>query len=175
MISEPISVTLLVCEVFERLKVPYLIGGSFASTVHGEVRTTLDSDVVAELNPQLIAQFIQELGTAFYADEGIIREAIARRGCFNVIHLQTMFKVDVFIPKARAFDREEMKRRTRHVVLTDPERIAYIATAEDTILAKLERRHPWRQNYGIQMLVLARLFASSRPTRFVTIRDLSFA
>ncbi|NOZ50823.1 MAG: hypothetical protein GXP37_12380, partial [Chloroflexi bacterium] len=52
MTSEPIAVTLLVIEALEALDVPYFVGGSLASALHGEPRATLDSDLVADLRPQ---------------------------------------------------------------------------------------------------------------------------
>jgi len=144
MIPEPITVTLLVTEVLERLGVAYMVGGSFASTVHGEMRTTLDSDLVADLRLEHVEPLAKALEMAFYVDEETIREAIHLRGSFNLIHLSTMFKVDVFIPKHRAYDQEQMKRRTRYVVATDPDRAVYVTTAEDIILAKME----WYQRSG---------------------------
>ena len=49
-----------------------------------------------------------------------------------------MFKVDVFIAKPRAFDRSQLARRQLHLLSEDPERRAYVATAEDIVLSKLE-------------------------------------
>ena len=142
--SEPVAVTLLVIQAMETLDVPYLIGGSLASAVHGVVRTTLDTDLVADLSPEHAAPLARALGDAFYADASAIQDAIRRRSSFNLIHLETMFKVDVFIPKQRAFDREQFERRTEQVIATDPRRTAYVASAEDIILAKLE----WYQMGG---------------------------
>jgi hypothetical protein len=142
--SEPVAVTLLVIEALEALGVPYLIGGSLASAVHGVVRATLDVDLVADLRPEHVARFVQSLGNAFYADLDAIHDAIRRRSSFNLIHLETMFKVDVFIPKQRPFDQVQLTRRTQQLVATDPERTAYVASAEDTVLAKLE----WYQMGG---------------------------
>lgn len=165
MIPEPIAVTLLVIEVLEQLDVPYLIGGSFASTVHGELRTTLDTDLVADLRAEHVAPFVQALEAAFYVDAGMIQDAIVRQGSFNLIHLDTMFKVDVFIPKSRAFDREQLRRRARYVVTTEPECTAYVATAEDIILAKLEwyrqggdiSERQWRDVLGVLQVQAERL------------------
>jgi hypothetical protein len=56
-----------------------------------------------------------------------------------VIHLETMFKVDVFVAKPRAFDRSQLARRQLHLLSEDPERYAYVTSAEDIILSKLER------------------------------------
>lgn len=142
--SEPVAVTLLVIEALEALGVPYLIGGSLASAVHGVVRATLDVDLVADLRPEHVARFVQSLGIAFYADLDAIHDAIRRRRSFNLIHLETMFKVDVFIPKQRPFDQVQLTRRTQQLVATDPERTAYVASAEDIVLVKLE----WYQMGG---------------------------
>jgi len=136
--AEPLAVTLLVIDALERLGVPYLIGGSLASAVHGVARATLDADVVADLRPEHAAPLARALDEAFYVDVEAIRDAVRRRSSFNVIHLETMFKVDVFVSRRRPFDRAQFERRQAQVVATDPEREAYVASAEDTVLTKLE-------------------------------------
>jgi len=135
---EAVQVTRLVTGVLDELSVRYVIGGSLASIIHGMSRTTLDIDIVAEIRPHQVASFIAGLQDAFYMDEQTIRKAIEHQSRFNLIHLTTMFKVDIFIPKERPFDQAQLARRQAHKVATDPERTAYVASAEDTILAKLE-------------------------------------
>lgn len=66
MANEPALVTTIVTRVLEKLNVRYLIGGSLASTLYGMVRTTQDSDIVAELKPEQIESFIIELKNEFY-------------------------------------------------------------------------------------------------------------
>ena len=139
MLSEPVAVTLSVIEALEALGVPYLIGGSLASAVHGVARATVDTDLVADLRPEHAEPLAQALCDAFYVDAESIQDAIHRRSSFNVIHLETMFKVDVFVRKRRPFDQAQFERRQAQVVATDPERTAYVASPEDTVLAKLER------------------------------------
>ena len=138
MLSEPVAVTLSVIEALEALDVPYLIGGSLASAIHGVARATVDTDLVADLRPEHAAPLAQALSDAFYVDVESIQDAIRRRSSFNVIHLETMFKVDVFARKRRPFDRAQFERRAAQVVATDPERTAYVASPEDTVLTKLE-------------------------------------
>jgi len=138
MLPEPIAVTLLVIEALEALDVPYLIGGSLASAVHGVARATVDTDLVADLRLEHADPLAQALGDAFYVDAESIRDAVRRRGSFNLIHLETMFKVDVFVRKQRPFDQAQFERRVAQVVATDPERTAYVASPEDIVLAKLE-------------------------------------
>ena len=136
--NEALTVTLDVINVLEQLKVPYLIGGSLASTLHGFSRTTLDSDLVADIRPEHVPMLVQQLGASYYISDTAMYDAIRHRSSFNLIHLTTMFKVDIFLPKARQFDRDQMRQRRQYVVATDPERTAYVASPEDTILAKLE-------------------------------------
>jgi hypothetical protein len=138
MLSEPVAVTLSVIEALDTLGVPYLIGGSLASAVHGVARATVDTDLVADLRPEHAEPLAQTLRDAFYVDAESIQDAIRRRSSFNVIHLETMFKVDVFVRKQRPFDQAQFERRQAQVVATDPERTAYIASPEDTVLTKLE-------------------------------------
>jgi len=136
--AEPLAVTLLVTDALEQVGAPYVIGGSFASTIHGVVRSTLDTDIVADLSLEQARPFADLLSGAFYLDLDTIRHAIRIRGSLNLIHLATMFKVDVFIPKGRPFDRQQLARRQPWPVDPDSGRVIYVATAEDTILAKLE-------------------------------------
>jgi len=138
MTNEPVQVTMLVIHALEKLHIPYVICGSLASAVHGVMRATMDTDIVADLGEEHAQPLADALGGTFYADVEMIRDAIEHRGSFNLIHLETMFKVDVFIPKQREFDRLQLQRRTAQVIATDPEEVAFVASAEDTILAKLE-------------------------------------
>jgi hypothetical protein len=138
MLTEQIAVTMIVADALDALGVPYAIGGSFASALHGVMRATMDADMVADLRLEHAEPLAQALGDAFYADAEMMRDAVRRHRSFNVIHLETMFKVDVFVAKPRAFDRSQLARRQLHLLSEDPERRAYVATAEDIVLSKLE-------------------------------------
>jgi hypothetical protein len=137
MLSEQVAVTLQVTKVLERLGVIYVIGGSMASTAHGRIRTTMDVDIVADLQPDHISPLVQALGGTFYVDQEVAQNAVKRHSTFNLIHLETMFKVDIFIPKDRPFDRQQLARREQQIIGTEPDQTAYIASAEDIILAML--------------------------------------
>ncbi|MCL6430880.1 MAG: hypothetical protein K6V36_08460 [Anaerolineae bacterium] len=157
MTSSPMDVAGLVIDVLKALDVPYMIGGSLASAVHGVARSTLDVDLVAALCPEHAEALVRALGNAFYADLDAIRTAIASRTSFNLIHLETMIKVDVFVLKGRPYDHAQFARRTEQVVAMSPERRAWVASAEDTILSKLEwyrlggevSERQWRDVLGI--------------------------
>ena len=128
-----------VAETLEKLGVRYHIGGSVASSVHGIARATLDVDLVADLKLKDVKAFAELLSETFYVDEKMIEDAIRRRSSFNVVHLATMIKIDVFILKTREYDRHAFERM---VVDTLEEREHardfYLSSPEDTILNKLE-------------------------------------
>lgn len=136
--NEPVEVTLKVTDVFEKLGVAYLIGGSLASTLHGMIRTTQDSDIVAGMRMEHLKPFVLALQDEFYLDEEMIADSIKRHASFNIIHRESMFKVDVFIPQSSPFLQSQLARAQRQTFTFDSEVSAKFASPEDTILSKLE-------------------------------------
>lgn len=136
-LPEPFQITQRVVEVFERLQIPYLVGGSLASSLHGIPRTTQDADLVADIQPEQIEPIVKTLEEGFYVSENAIREAIDHHSSFNVIHLETMFKVDIFILGNDPASQEEMRRREKYQISEHPPQALFLASAEDTILHKL--------------------------------------
>jgi hypothetical protein len=136
--SEIFRVTRLLVAALEAAGVRYFLGGSVASALYGEARSTRDIDLVAAMSPHHVAPFLGTLGDAFYADATTIGAAVAARGNFNVIHLDTMVKADIFIFKADAFGRSQFTRRTPRQLHPDDPTSIYVASAEDTVLAKLQ-------------------------------------
>ena len=155
--NEPIEVTLKVTNVFEKLGIPYLVAGSLASTLYGMVRTTQDSDVVAEMRLEHLQPFVLALQDEFYLDDEMIAESIQHNSSFNMIHRESMFKVDVFIPHPRPFLQSQLTRAQRQTFTFDAEISAQFASPEDTILAKLEwyrmggevSERQWRDILGV--------------------------
>ncbi|HET9589913.1 MAG TPA: hypothetical protein VFO91_14100 [Anaerolineales bacterium] len=136
--NEPIEVTLKVTDVLEKHGIPYLIAGSLASTLYGMVRTTQDSDIVADMRLEHLQPFVLALQDEFYIDEEMIAESIQHNSSFNIIHRETMFKVDVFIPRPRPFLQAQLDRAQRQSFSLESEVSAKFASPEDTILSKLE-------------------------------------
>jgi hypothetical protein len=157
MLPDPIAVTTKVTTVLENLNVPYFICGSLASTFHGMIRTTQDSDLAAILGKHHVMPFIEALDGEFFIDAEMVKEAIRRRGSFNIIHRESMFKVDIFIPTMRGFEESQFERAAEQILSEKPQVQARIATAEDTLLAKLEwyllgnevSERQWRDVIGI--------------------------
>ena len=137
MMTDPLHVALRVIGVFEQLKIPYLIGGSLASSAHGIPRSTQDIDLVADMGEDHVGPFVESLQGEFYVDELLIRRAIRRKSSFNLIHSETSFKVDVFIFKDSPFARSEMARRRAERLSPETAQELYLASPEDIVLEKL--------------------------------------
>lgn len=121
----------------EKLGVRWFLGGSLASSIHGVPRATFDADIMADIRPQHVRPFLRALGDAWYADENAIQEAIRDRSSFNLIHLDTAMKVDVFLPKLRRFDGGEFAR-SQCIKLEGTDFEARVCCPEDIVIAKLE-------------------------------------
>ena len=137
-LPEPIAVTLIVIDLLDQLNIPYVVGGSLASAQHGKARSTFDSDLVVRLNESHVPALIAQLQTAFYADEQMALNAVRRKSSFNLIHLETMFKVDMFVAKDDRFDRAQIERRVGRIVAKNSDRVIFVLSPEDIILAKLK-------------------------------------
>jgi len=157
-LPEPIAVASLVADSLNRIGVLYVIGGSFASSVHGEPRSTNDIDMVADMREVDIGSFIDAIGAEWYVSRGAIVEAVRAGGAFNVIHMSTAVKVDIFVAGSDPFDRARLQRRMPVAFSSGTNSTTlFVDTAEDTILRKLEwyRRgeesseRQWRDVAGI--------------------------
>lgn len=134
---EPLQITLKVTTAFEQLGIQYFVGGSLASSVFGLVRATMDADLIADIHPEQIALLVNVLKNEFYIDAEMILDAVLHSSSFNLIHLESMFKVDVFVLKQQPFDLAQMKRRVPLIIEETNPSPVYFSTAEDMILAKL--------------------------------------
>jgi hypothetical protein len=127
-----------VVAAFDTLAVEYLVGGSVASSVFGEPRQTLDADLIARLLGRHAKPLVEKLSQEFYADLPAIETAIQTQGSFNLIHLETVTKVDVFVRWRDPFGQSQFARRQRKTVGQASPLELFFASAEDTVLAKLE-------------------------------------
>ena len=136
--DENLAVTLAIAEVLDKLEVRWFLGGSLASSVHGIPRATLDADIVADLRVHQVEPLLRALGEDWYVEEHSVRQAIADRSCFNLIHFGTAMKIDVFVPKLRRFDGGQFSRAKRTPVAEGSTIEVPVCSAEDIVLAKLE-------------------------------------
>lgn len=125
-------------DAFEQLGIAYHIAGSVATLAHGISRTTMDVDIVADIHAQQVDALAQQLELHYYVEEETLAEAVANRSSFNLIHFETMFKVDVFILKPAVFDQTAfMRADLKEFGLEENARAFFVESPEDIILNKL--------------------------------------
>ena len=125
-------------DLLDRLEVDWYVGGSVASTVHGRFRATNDVDVIADLREEHASVIRAALEADHFVDEESIREAVRHRSSFNLVHFGTGLKIDVFVAADSEYEAGVRARRVSEPVgdVRGTRRL-WIASAEDTILAKL--------------------------------------
>jgi hypothetical protein len=130
---------------FNRLSIPYYIGGSLASSIYGMPRTTLDADIVADINLNQIKTLKDNLEKEYYIDENMIKNAIKSSSSFNLIHLETSVKIDIFVYKDNTYQKNVIERSVEDTLVENDQSSKFcFATAEDIIINKLN----WYQMGG---------------------------
>jgi hypothetical protein len=128
-----------VIEAFEDLGIEYRIGGSIASSAYGIARATLDVDLVADLKENHVRPLVERLSDAFYIDEDRVRDAASRQSSFNLSHLESILKIDVFVLKSHPYDLVAFSRvHLERLGGSESNRLHHLASPEDVILNKLD-------------------------------------
>jgi hypothetical protein len=138
MTASPGDGLLRLLKVFDRLEIPYMIGGSGASSVHGLVRTTGDVDIVANVAENVQA-LVSQLQGEFYIDEQQVRAALEHGRSFNVIHYRSSYKFDIFPVTGDRYQQVQFGRRRYEIssVFTGELLELAVSSPEDVILSKL--------------------------------------
>lgn len=136
-LGEVLEVTLRVAGILDDLGVPYLVGGSVASSLHGIPRSTQDVDLVAALEEHHVEPFLSAVQPDFYISPEALRDAVRRRSSFNLIEQRTVYKIDIFVLGTDGLSQYEMQRREEILLDEATSRRLVVASAEDIILQKL--------------------------------------
>ncbi len=137
-VSDPIAALLDIVGHLDELDIAYAIGGSVASSVHGEPRASADADLIARLRPDQLDRLLARIEKTYYASQEAAHEAIRRHSSFNIIHLESMYKIDIFVAGSGRMDTEQLQRRIHISLRGDDNSGAYITAAENLILRKLD-------------------------------------
>ena len=134
-----------VVSALEKFSVPYYISGSIASSVFGLARATLDIDIVADVKDHHVSLLRQELEKSYYISEEMMKDAIQSKSSFNLIHLETSIKIDVFLIGESPHQQSAIQRRVRDTFEDDDVQTEYyFSSPEDVIISKLK----WYESGG---------------------------
>lgn len=162
---DPLAVAALVVDALEALGVAYTIGGSIASSIAGEPRSTLDIDIVAALDEDHVRPLAAALQREFYVDDAALRRAVRDRRSANLVHQDTQVKVDLFVAGGTALDLQQLGRRQ---AVNIGGRTLFVHPPEDILLQKLRwfrlggetSDRQWRDIVGIVRVQGTRLDAA---------------
>ena len=160
----PLSVLSQVAAILEQLGIRYVLVGSFASSIYGMYRSTADIDIVADIKAEQVSPLFEALRNNFYIDDQAIRDAVVRQRSFNAIHFDSVFKVDFFVAKSDDFSVAQLDRRQLRRISPDRDEAVYVATAEDTILAKLRWFRAGNETSSTQWNDVVGVLGTSRQT-----------
>lgn len=135
-VASALDVALRVAEALESVGCAYFVGGSLASSLHGEPRATNDIDIVVAMTPNRVKAFAEKLGGDFEVDQEMLRDALIHGRCANIFYLPMVTKIDLFAVGSTPYDEVEFNRRRRVRVRLSGEELV-VKTPEDSVLRKL--------------------------------------
>lgn len=136
MAPDPIELALILGRILERLGVRYCVGGSVASSVYGEVRTTLDVDLVAELRQEHVQALLAATNADFHIVDESVRRAVRDKSSFNLIHEEMLVKADVYVSPDDPLHREQLARSRRVALRAERGSEVQLASPEDVVIHK---------------------------------------
>jgi hypothetical protein len=156
--DEVLAVLVRVARALEHAQVEYMVGGSVASSLHGEPRATRDIDFAVRLREEALPRLVAALGQDFAIDEQMVKEAIQRGRSANIFYLPFFMKVDLFVRGSSEYDEAEFARKA--VVEPTEGEPLFASSVEDTLLWKLRwfrmggevSDHQWRDVLGMLRL-----------------------
>jgi len=124
----------LITKILDSQNIPYMLSGSLALTLYAIPRATRDIDMIVELQDKHVNTFIEAIKDKFYFHEPTIKEEIKRHGMFNIIHLESSYKIDFIIRSMHPFEIQKFQRRQQINYLGVK---IWVITLEDLIISKL--------------------------------------
>jgi hypothetical protein len=134
---QDIAVLEKLTDVLDKLNIAYVIGGSFASSAYGTVRFTQDADIIVQSFSSVAEQFYEILKSDFYISKEAMYQALQSRTSFNIIHLTTAFKIDIFIQKENEFQMQMFSQSRKLPLGKSAKKVSFVSP-EVIILLKLD-------------------------------------
>lgn len=138
----PLEHVIRIGSILDSLGIPWVLGGSMASSIVGEPRTTLDIDVAVQLDQPHAARLVDTVRDAYYVSDAMVLDAVAHSSSFNLVHFESGMKVDVFVLSDDPLDRRQLARR--ELLEIEPGCRIWVGAPDDQVLRKLR----WYQAGG---------------------------
>jgi len=119
---------------FEQAHIAYMLTGYMAMNYYAQPRMTRDIDVVIAISPDDVARVAALFGQDYYVSEENIRESVAHESIFNLIHHESVIKVDCIVRKSSEYRKTEFERRHQISIL---DFTTFVVSKEDLIISKL--------------------------------------
>jgi len=132
-----------VCSRLDRAGIEYMLTGSMAMSYYAQPRMTRDIDLVVALEPREAEKVVAAFEPDYYVPPDVAT-SIRERAMFNLLHLDSVVKVDMMVRKDEHYRREEFQRRQ---LVSLPGFETWIAAKEDLILSKLV----WANDSGSEL------------------------
>jgi hypothetical protein len=131
----PLDHVVALGRVLDELGLPWVLGGSLASSLVGEPRSTVDIDVAVLLADEDVDGVVRAVEAEYYVSNEMVREAVSNHSSFNLLHHRTGMKVDVFPLCDDPLDQLQLGRR--ELIDVAPGVRVWVGSAADQILRKL--------------------------------------
>jgi hypothetical protein len=133
-VIEQLNILKIVTERLEQVGIAYMVSGSIAINYYAQPRLTRDIDIVVELLLHQVDSIIKLFSADFYLNEEMIYSAILPPGLFNLIHLESLVKIDLIVRKTATYRQVEFARRQLAKI---EDMMVWIVSPEDLLLSKL--------------------------------------
>ncbi|RJP30659.1 MAG: hypothetical protein C4536_09535 [Actinobacteria bacterium] len=137
-----IEILLQTAERLNSMRIPYMVTGAFAVTYYGKPRSTHDIDLIVEIDMSDTESLHEVFYKDFYASKEAMEEAVRHHSMFNLIHNETLTKIDFWMLEDTVFDRERFSRRVEGELRGAP---VFFSSPEDIVIVKLD----WFKKTGI--------------------------
>lgn len=124
-----------VCRRLDQAGIAYMLTGSMAMNYYAIPRMTRDIDMVVEISSQDSATIVKIFSPDYILSRDAVEDAVYRQGMFNMIHGESVIKVDFIVRKSSEYRRMEFSRR---ILVKIADFQAYLVSKEDLILSKLD-------------------------------------
>ncbi len=159
MANGPFDLVRQMVEILDDLGVPYALGGSMASSLLGEPRSTVDVDMAVRLDETTGDALLERVAATFYVPVEAARQAISDRSSFNLVDTASALKVDLFVVGDGLLDRMQIERRVL-IAIPGAANGIWVTAPEDQVLRKLDwfrqgasmSDRQWRDVVGILRL-----------------------